>query len=52
MSEVFSFRTGKTTKLALKRAMNNEPSIDELISNRKTVVHQMYNPETGESLLD
>jgi len=32
--------------------MNDEPTIDELIANRKKVWHQMYHPETGESLWD
>ena len=47
------YRTNyEATKLAIKRAMNDEPSIDELIENRKKIWHQMYNPETGESLWD
>jgi len=29
------------TKLALKRALNHEPSIDELIANRRTIKHDM-----------
>ena len=29
------------TKLAITRAMNNEPSLDELIANRKTIRHYM-----------
>ena len=29
------------TKLAIKRALGNEPSIDELIANRKTIKHDM-----------
>jgi formaldehyde-activating enzyme len=34
------YRTNyEATKLAIKRAMNNEPTIDELIANRKTVKH-------------
>lgn len=37
-------------KLAISRAMNNEPSIDELIANRHKIHHEMYNPETGESI--
>jgi len=32
--------------------MNDEPGIDELIENRKKIWHQMYHPETGESLWD
>ncbi len=47
------YRTNyEATKLAIKRAMNDEPTIDELIENRKKIWHQMYNPETGESLWD
>ncbi|HSG92833.1 MAG TPA: formaldehyde-activating enzyme [Methylotenera sp.] len=47
------YRTNyEATKLAIQRAMKNEPSIDELIANRKKIWHQMYNPETGESLWD
>ena len=33
------------TKLAIKRAMNNEPSIDELIANRHKVKHYMFDPD-------
>ncbi|MFC7054283.1 formaldehyde-activating enzyme [Hansschlegelia quercus] len=34
------YRTNyEATKLAIKRAMNNEPGIDELIANRKSVKH-------------
>jgi 5,6,7,8-tetrahydromethanopterin hydro-lyase len=29
------------TKLALRRALKNEPSIDELIANRRTIKHDM-----------
>ena len=37
----------EATKLAISRAMKNEPSIDELIANRKTVRHCMvdFDPE-------
>lgn len=28
--------------------MSNSPSIEELIANRKIIVHEMYAPETGE----
>jgi 5,6,7,8-tetrahydromethanopterin hydro-lyase len=36
------YRTNyEATKLALKRALKNEPSIDELIANRKTIKHDM-----------
>ncbi|MCX8506655.1 MAG: formaldehyde-activating enzyme [Alphaproteobacteria bacterium] len=31
----------EATKLAIKRAMNNEPSIDELIANRHKIKHCM-----------
>jgi len=29
--------------------MSNSPSIEELIANRHKIVHEMYDPETGES---
>ena len=36
------YRTNyKATKLALKRALANEPTIDELIANRETIRHDM-----------
>ncbi|MBN8487944.1 MAG: formaldehyde-activating enzyme [Burkholderiales bacterium] len=36
------YRTNyEATKLAIKRALNNEPSIDELIANRHTIRHDM-----------
>jgi len=45
------YRTNyESMKLAIKRAMNDEPGIDELIANRHKIHHEMYNPETGESL--
>ncbi|GAB4364284.1 MAG: formaldehyde-activating enzyme [Methylohalobius crimeensis] len=45
------YRTNyEATKLALKRALNDEPGIDELIANRKKIHHEMYDPVTGESL--
>jgi 5,6,7,8-tetrahydromethanopterin hydro-lyase len=31
----------EATKLAIKRALNDEPSIDELIKNRHTIKHCM-----------
>jgi formaldehyde-activating enzyme involved in methanogenesis len=31
----------RTTKLAIHRAMNNEPSVDTLIANRHTIKHDM-----------
>jgi hypothetical protein len=30
-------------------AMSNSPGIEELIANRHKIVHEMYDPETGES---
>ncbi|MGH8671705.1 MAG: formaldehyde-activating enzyme [Burkholderiales bacterium] len=42
------YRTNyEATKLAIRRAMNGEPTIDELIANRHTIKHDMYDPETG-----
>ena len=36
------YRTNyEATKLAIKRALNNEPSIDELIKNRHTIKHDL-----------
>ncbi|MBT9097924.1 formaldehyde-activating enzyme [Methylovulum psychrotolerans] len=44
------YRTNyEAMKLAISRAMSNSPSIDELIANRHSIVHEMYDPETGES---
>jgi formaldehyde-activating enzyme len=44
------YRTNyEAMKLAISRAMSNSPSIDELIANRHKIVHEMYDPETGES---
>ena len=44
------YRTNyEAMKLALKRALHNSPSIDELIANRHKIIHEMYDPETGES---
>ncbi len=31
----------EATKLAIRRALNNEPSIDELIANREAIRHDM-----------
>lgn len=40
------YRTNyEATKLAIKRALNNEPTIDELIANRHTIKHEMYDPD-------
>ncbi len=37
------YRTNyEATKLAIRRALNNEPTIDELISNRHTIKHDMH----------
>lgn len=45
------YRTNyEAMKLAVKRAMDNAPSIEELIANRHKIHHEMYNPETGESI--
>ena len=42
------YRTNyEATKLAISRAMNNQPTLDELIANRHTIKHDMYDPETG-----
>lgn len=36
------YRTNyEATKLAIQRAMNNEPSVDELIANRHSIKHDM-----------
>ena len=36
------YRTNyEATKLAVRRALNNEPSIDELIANRHKIKHDM-----------
>jgi len=44
------YRTNyEAMKLAISRAMNNSPTIEELIANRNTIVHEMYDPETGVS---
>ena len=31
----------EATKLAIKRALNNEPSVEELIKNRHAIKHDM-----------
>lgn len=42
------YRTNyEATRLAIKRALNDEPSIEELIKNRHVIKHDMYDPETG-----
>jgi formaldehyde-activating enzyme len=44
------YRTNyEAMKLAISRAMSNSPGIEELIANRHTISHEMYDPETGES---
>jgi len=36
------YRTNyEATKLAIKRALNNEPTVEELIANRRTIKHDM-----------
>lgn len=45
------YRTNyEAMKLAIKRAMTGSPTIDELIENRQKIHHEMYDPETGESI--
>lgn len=40
------YRTNyEATKLAIKRALNDEPTIDELIANRHTIKHEMFDPD-------
>jgi formaldehyde-activating enzyme len=40
------YRTNyEATKLAIVRALKDEPSIDELIANRKKIVHDMFTPQ-------
>ena len=40
------YRTNyEATKLAIQRALNDEPTIDELIANRHTIKHEMYDPD-------
>lgn len=44
------YRTNyEAMKLAIQRAMTQSPSLEELIANRHKIVHEMYDPETGES---
>lgn len=44
------YRTNyEAMKLAISRAMSNSPTIEELTANRHKIVHEMYDPETGES---
>ncbi|MBW8365987.1 MAG: formaldehyde-activating enzyme [Rhizobium sp.] len=40
------YRTNyEATKLAIQRALNDEPGIDELIANRNSIRHDMYDPD-------
>jgi hypothetical protein len=40
------YRTNyEATKLAVTRAMNNEPSVEELIANRQKMKHEMFTPK-------
>lgn len=40
------YRTNyEATKLAIARAMRDEPTIDELIANRHKIVHDMFTPK-------
>jgi 5,6,7,8-tetrahydromethanopterin hydro-lyase len=40
------YRTNyEATKLAISRAMKDEPTIDELIANRHKIVHDMFTPK-------
>lgn len=40
------YRTNyEATLLAIKRAMNNEPSIDELTANRHKIKHYLFDPD-------
>ncbi|NJD07140.1 MAG: formaldehyde-activating enzyme [Methylococcaceae bacterium] len=40
------YRTNyEATKLAIQRALKGEPTIDELIANRHTIKHDMYDPD-------
>ena len=42
------YRTNyEATKLAIQRAMNNEPTIEELMANRHAIKHDLYDPEDG-----
>ncbi len=44
------YRTNyEATKLAIQRAIEGKPTIDELIENRHKIHHEMYDPETGAS---
>lgn len=44
------YRTNyEAMKLALRRAVRGEPTLDELIENRSRLHHEMYDPQTGAS---
>ena len=46
------YRTNyEATRLAIRRALRDEPTIDELIRTRKTVRHDMFDAATGKWLL-
>jgi formaldehyde-activating enzyme len=46
------YRTNyEATRLAIRRALADEPTIDELIETRKTVNHDMFDAATGKWLL-
>lgn len=38
----------EATKLAVSRAINNEPTVDELISTRHSINHDMFDQDTGQ----
>jgi 5,6,7,8-tetrahydromethanopterin hydro-lyase len=40
------YRTNyEATRLAIRRALNDEPSVEELIANRHKIKHDMYDPD-------
>jgi len=43
-NKVFKFNY-EATKLAIKRAMSEEPKIEEILSKKDTVVHPFYKPK-------
>jgi formaldehyde-activating enzyme len=44
------YRTNyEATKLAIRRAMRDEPTLDELIANRHTIQHDMFAPGRSSS---
>lgn len=45
------YRTNyEATRLAIKRALNDEPTVDKLIATRKTVKHDMFDQSSGKWL--